>query len=655
MDYGSGIFLRKTEMKKKNYCFLINFISYNFKNLFVFIFVSFLLSACATINNPLASTPKNASNKIDSDLNKITQDLISGNLDEASQNINRLLVSQPENGQLHFLNGLDYHLQFVSGNPSKRDLAETGYLLALEFSPFDGKAARQLGYLYLELSRWRQAQARFSQAVKIDSTDVDALLALAIASYSTHDFGLALWASAEAVKFAPSSPKVLYMAAVIRSASGKLDEAKAILSLYKKTDSDPQNAAKLSSAIDRWDSQFKSNGYLLAVNTEDTAEPQPAKPQDEPPSPKKPTNLSETVVSPDWADCQQYLHPRNPAQENRNIVNMPIDQNNGTSSRPLNALPSPCKGLPLPRSVIFDAFLLGVADDEVNNNGLNLLDGLAVVLSGTLTNTYSSGSNTRVLTSSVSTPTGGLMYSLNMLNAGTTKSELLSRPTLIALDREPSYFFMGADLSVAISGSNGSAGNLVTIPVGTNLIVTPTFIDDDSMLITVNIGRSSFRPVSAGGTFLQQTQTTRATAQANVSMKFGETLILSGLNEKELNNFDSRVPLLGSIPGIQYLFGKSTDQKKNTSAIVMLTPRKPSPTNQLPALKEKEKLSLAEIRLKASKGGFVTTDNVETTILNLADSRMYLEARSGDIYAEDWRQPSQLNKIFLSLKKALYF
>ena len=652
-------FFTDSKMKKHNHLFLTNFISSKirkFSFFFICIFVSFLLSACASVNNPLSSSSKSASNKIDSDLNKITQDLISGNLDEASQNINKLLVRQPENGQLHFLNGLDYHLQFVNGDPSKRDQAETGYLLALEFSPFDGKAARQLGYLYLELSRWRQAQARFSQAVKIDSTDVDALLGLAIASYSTHDFGLALWASSEAVKFAPKSPKVLYMAAIIRSASGKFDEAKATLSLFKTINSDPQYEAKLSNAVDRWDSIYKNNSYVLAVNTENTAEPQQAKPQDEPPSPKKPTNLSETIVSPDWADCQQYLNPRSPSQTNNTIANRKSGSDrDGPNSGTLNALPSPCKGLPLPRAVIFDAFLLASQDDLVNNNGLNLLDGLAVVLSGSLTNTLTDGANTRVLTRKIATPDTGLRYSLNMINAGTTKSEVLARPTLIALDREPSHFFVGADLSVAITGINGSPGNLASIEVGTNLIVTPTFIDDDSMLIAVNVGRSAFRPASAGAAFKDQTETARATAQANALMKFGETLIISGLNEKELNNFDSRVPILGSIPGIQYLFGKSTDQKKNSSLIVMLTPRKPNPANQIPLLKDKEKLALAEIRAKASKGGFIASDNIETTIINLADSRMYLEASSGDPYPEGWRQPSKLNNLFLSLERALYY
>ena len=647
-------------MKKNNNLFLTEFNSSQLRKyffFFIFIFISLLLSACASINNPITNSSKSAANKTDGDLNKITQDLISGNLDEASQNINKLLVRQPENGQLHFLNGLDYHLQFVNGDPSKRDQAETGYLLALEFSPFDGKAARQLGYLYLELSRWRQAQARFSQAVKIDSTDVDALLGLAIASYSTHDFGLALWASSEAVKLAPKSPKVLYMAAVIRSASGRFDEAKATLSLFKTINSDPQYETKLSNAVDRWNGIYKNNSYVLAVNTENTAEPQQAKPQDEPPSPKKPTNLSETIVSPDWADCQQYLNPRSPSQTNNNIANRKSgSREEGPNSGTLNALPSPCKGLPLPRAVIFDAFLLATQDDLVNNNGLNLLDGLSVVLSGSLISTLTEGAaDTRVLTRTIATPGNGLQYSLNMINAGTTKSEVLARPTLIALDREPSHFFVGADLSVVITGTNGSPGNLASIEVGTNLIVTPTFIDDDSMLIAVNIGRSAFRPITAGGTFQQQTETARATAQANALMKFGETLIISGLNEKELNNFDSRVPILGSIPGIQYLFGKSTNQKKNSSVIVMLTPRKINPANQIPLLKDKEKLALAEIRAKASKSGFIASDNTETTLIHLADSRMYMEASSGDPYPEGWRESSKLNSLFLSLKRALYY
>jgi hypothetical protein len=87
----------------------------------------------------------------------------------------------------------------------------------------------------------------------------------------------------------------------------------------------------------------------------------------------------------------------------------------------------------------------------------------------------------------------------------------------------------------------------------------------------------------------------------------------------------------------------------------MLTPRKPNPANQIPLLKDKEKLALAEIRAKASKGGFIASDNIETTIVNLADSRMYLEASSGDPYPEGWRQPSKLNNLFLSLKRALYY
>jgi hypothetical protein len=53
--------------------------------------------------------------------------------------------------------------------------------------------------------------------------------------------------------------------------------------------------------------------------------------------------------------------------------------------------------------------------------------------------------------------------------------------------------------------------------------------------------------------------------------------------------------------------------------------------------------------------GFAPSDNIETTLIDFADNRMYLAARSGDPYAEDWREPSELKKIFQSIKKALYF
>jgi hypothetical protein len=445
------------------------------------------------------------------------------------------------------------------------------------------------------------------------------------------------------------------MAAVIRAASGKVDEAKATLSLFKMMETDPQNSEKLSSAVDRWNEAYKSNDYVLAAMSTNTEKPAPEKSDDKLPSNAEVKNKSETVVSPHWADCQQYLNPPVPAQINKHIANMDSDdERNSSALRTLNALPSPCIGLPLPRAVIFDAFILAMQEDNVNNDGVNLLDGLSVVLEGSLASSSESGTNTRVLKSSISTPVGGLTYSLNMINAGKTRGELLSRPTLIALDRQPSYFFVGADLSVAIAGGNGGNGELVNIPIGTNLIVTPTFIDDNSMLIAVNIGRSAFQPLSAGSSFSQQTQTSRSTAQANALMKFGETLIISGLDEKELSDFDSRVPVLGSLPGFNYFFGKSSEQKKHTSALVMLTPRKPTAANQLPSLKDKEKLSLFEIRTKATKNGFAPSDNIETTH-DLADNRLYFESRYGAPYAEDWRHPSQLNKLFSSLKKALYF
>lgn len=59
-------------------------------------------------------------------------------------------------------------------------------------------------------------------------------------------------------------------------------------------------------------------------------------------------------------------------------------------------------------------------------------------------------------------------------------------------------------------------------------------------------------------------------------MVIGETLILSGLNQRESNRIDSGVPILRSIPVLRYFFSTESYVDSQLSVIVLLTPRDPS-------------------------------------------------------------------------------
>jgi type II secretory pathway component GspD/PulD (secretin) len=59
----------------------------------------------------------------------------------------------------------------------------------------------------------------------------------------------------------------------------------------------------------------------------------------------------------------------------------------------------------------------------------------------------------------------------------------------------------------------------------------------------------------------------------NLVAQDGETIVIGGLvNETDSNSRDA-IPLLGNIPILGYLFGRTADQKQRQELIILLTPR----------------------------------------------------------------------------------
>ena len=53
----------------------------------------------------------------------------------------------------------------------------------------------------------------------------------------------------------------------------------------------------------------------------------------------------------------------------------------------------------------------------------------------------------------------------------------------------------------------------------------------------------------------------------------GETLVLGGIYQQTIKNDVSKVPLLGDIPGLGYLFKKTTSENKKRELLIFVTPR----------------------------------------------------------------------------------
>ena len=164
----------------------------------------------------------------------------------------------------------------------------------------------------------------------------------------------------------------------------------------------------------------------------------------------------------------------------------------------------------------------------------------------------------------------------------------------------------------------------------------------------------SFIEQPAAGTASVALSTSRNSVTANVVAKFGETIILSGLNERELVRGASGVPVLRDIPGIQYMFANDTSSDFFRTVMVMVTPRKPVRNDQDMANARLEKIKAQTLGRSISKkyefywrvddyDKFLSKSapNLDTVIDTLETNNLYKAFKSKDLIDTNWAAESK--------------
>jgi hypothetical protein len=108
--------------------------------------------------------------------------------------------------------------------------------------------------------------------------------------------------------------------------------------------------------------------------------------------------------------------------------------------------------------------------------------------------------------------------------------------------------------------------------VGTKLVVTPQINEGDSVLLNIEQEVSSVAQTQAPGTStLGPTFDTRTIKNA-VLVKSGETVVLGGLMDEKTQEKVSKVPLLGDIPVLGYLFRSTSNSTSKRNLMVFIRP-----------------------------------------------------------------------------------
>lgn len=568
-----------------------------------------------------------------------------GQYEKANALFNLALKTDINNSHLHFLNGLGYHLRALQGEGSLYALAQQGYQMALQFDASNTVARRYLGLLYMDRRDFVSAKQTFMETALYVQDDPDLLYDLAASAYYAKDPRVAYAAlmGLQGLEDQRDTPRVLKALTVVAAALGNDQVARNHL---KKLASQGIKGHTWEHLTHRLDSWAATHG-VLAIKTQL---------DDDPPADINSSTQTQRRVLPPAGNSINTITPQD--DTNQSPQEMPRVVGNGRFFEK--------------NMVMLDVVIVAAEEDNNDTFGVNLLDGLRIQFGNNLgtpawsrmTNinsdlTLSSESITRQVTRMIQVP--AISYTLNIANAQERRNEVLARPSLVALGGQTSTFFSGTDV-IGAAVSTGQGGSVqVQKEAGVKLALTPEFLPDDMIKLKVVAERTFLTNPNSNVLFDFRLDTSKTLVSANVAMKFGETLILSGLSERNTESDSSGVPLLRDVPVAQYLFSRRTKRDFYKSVLILVTPRRPAYTNrsEVDIAAEQAKLSEFE-RVQAEFEGrfklwFKPIPNTAQAIYSLESSPVFREFRSGDLAVESWTSRASHGGRLRSALSFLYY
>ncbi len=146
------------------------------------------------------------------------------------------------------------------------------------------------------------------------------------------------------------------------------------------------------------------------------------------------------------------------------------------------------------------------------------------------------------------------------------RGEVVAQPSITTLDNKQARIFTGQQVPVV---HLDEAGNSVVtlIDAGTEMTVTPHVTGEGRIMLDLNPKKKSYTLSPSDQPIIHE-----QSAQTNVVVNDGETVVIAGLTSNEVQNAESGIPFLKDIPIIGNLFKRSQKERANKDLIIFVTP-----------------------------------------------------------------------------------
>jgi general secretion pathway protein D len=155
-------------------------------------------------------------------------------------------------------------------------------------------------------------------------------------------------------------------------------------------------------------------------------------------------------------------------------------------------------------------------------------------------------------------------------------TNLVSAPKITTLDNQEAEIIVGTVVPIARYEHAAQTGVLEVSgydekKVGVRLLVTPHVGPDSTMILAVNPEISEI--LEYRGQFNERPVTSTRSAMTQVQVRSGETVMIGGLIRTVDMKIERKVPILGDIPLLNFLFRHKTVTKQKVDLMIFITPR----------------------------------------------------------------------------------
>ena len=147
------------------------------------------------------------------------------------------------------------------------------------------------------------------------------------------------------------------------------------------------------------------------------------------------------------------------------------------------------------------------------------------------------------------------------------KGKIISNPRIVTTDQVKALIEQGTELPYEEKTASG-ATSLAFRKANLKLEVTPQITPEGNIILNLDVNKDSVGRLTSKGFAIDTKH-----VQTQVLVENGGTVSIGGIFEETERNDDAKVPVLGDLPGLGWLFRSRTRSTSKSEMMVFITPK----------------------------------------------------------------------------------